>query len=274
MNGVFNFGFCPPCRRTRYTGKVTQSGDQTAVLLNVASGPVGVRPSVLWTGADVPNLNTNWSDRLNWQLPGVPGLADNVVFSPTAAQTASALSTPGGGASSLVPDYMNNIVDTNVTVSSLTFTNVDGSYHNTLIKDGLTLTHDQHVDSGQQLADSGRGARSLSLSSGPTARCRSTIPTARYTVGLGSGSAGAPQGHFGHVCARHLQRHRQPDAGGVGSGMRHPPARPNGTVYLAQTNTIIASLAVRGPKPANQRLRDSLRRWRANGNAAEPASYT
>src|SRR5262249_11474596 len=59
-----------------YVGTIGLSADQLTVVLNLTAGPVGQRSSVLWTGGDVSNLNTNWSDRLNWQLPGTPGIGD------------------------------------------------------------------------------------------------------------------------------------------------------------------------------------------------------
>ena len=184
-SGAFNFD--SPTLPGGYGGNVAQSGDQTAVLLNVTSGPIGVRSGVFWIGADVPNLNTNWSDRLNWQLPGVPGSGETVFFTPTAAQTVSALSTPGGGASALNGDYINNIVDANVTISSLTFTNADGSYHNTLIKDGLALTMTNTLTVGSTSADFGGGATEFVTIAGPNGTLQVNNTNGTLYVGLGSG---------------------------------------------------------------------------------------
>ena len=137
-----NFNFVVGSLPASYAGFISESPDTTSVLLTITNGPVGVRPAVLWNGADVaPNMNTNWSDRLNWQLPGVPTPADNVIFNNTAAVSASVLSTPGGGAAGLSdPENFNNIVDTNFTVSNLSFTNANSTYHNTAIVSGATLT--------------------------------------------------------------------------------------------------------------------------------------
>src|SRR5262249_23172812 len=130
IGGTFNFTVGTlPAATPAYTANVSQSADQTTVLLTLTGGPIGTRPSVSWSGADVPNLNTNWSDRLNWQLPGAPGGVDNVTFNATDAQSSSAVSPTGGGAGALVGANINNIVDANFTISSLTYTNLAGTYH-------------------------------------------------------------------------------------------------------------------------------------------------
>ena len=54
-----------PTATPPYAGNVTQSGDLTAVLLNVTGGPIRLRPTVLWTGGDAAND----------QLVGPPQLA-------------------------------------------------------------------------------------------------------------------------------------------------------------------------------------------------------
>lgn len=62
-----------------------------------------------------------------------------MVFNNTAAQSASALSVPGGGSSALLPENFNNIVDANFTIASLTYTNLCATYHNTAIASGKAL---------------------------------------------------------------------------------------------------------------------------------------
>ncbi len=135
-----NFNFAVGSLPAGYAGSISESPDNTAVLLTVTSGPIGIRPNVIWSGADGLNLNTNWSDRLNWFLPGVPTPVDNLIFNNTAAVSASVLSTLGGGAGALsAPENFNNIVDANFTVSTVTFTNLT-TYHNTEIVSGATLS--------------------------------------------------------------------------------------------------------------------------------------
>lgn len=116
-----------PAASPSFVGSLSLSADQTTILLTLTSGPTSTRASVFWTGSDVPNLNTNWSDRLNWQLPGAPTSVDNVIFGNTA--TVSDAVT------------INNVVDANTTISSLRYTNsTSGQWHVTQIPTGVTLT--------------------------------------------------------------------------------------------------------------------------------------
>src|SRR5262249_54095304 len=140
IDGNFNIGLGTlPAATPPYQGSISENPGQTAVLLTLTAGPIGTRPSVSWTGGDVPNLNTNWSDRLNWQLPGAPTNGDTVLFGNNGSAFSSSLSSLGGGPSALLPDQFNNIVDANFTISSLTYTNMSGVYHNTHVADGKTL---------------------------------------------------------------------------------------------------------------------------------------
>src|SRR6185295_1341824 len=52
----------------------------------------------------------------------------------------SDLSSAGGGATALNPANINNYVDGNFTIASLTYSNNGGSYHNTAITNGAILT--------------------------------------------------------------------------------------------------------------------------------------
>jgi fibronectin-binding autotransporter adhesin len=124
-----------PAATPAYVGTLSLSPDTTAIQLTLTSGPIGTRTSVLWTGADVPNLNTNWSDRLNWQLPGAPTAADNVIFNATAAVSDAVT--------------VDNIVDANTTINTLRFTNsVNGQWHVTEIPGGVTLTVSSNLTVG------------------------------------------------------------------------------------------------------------------------------
>lgn len=52
-----------PSASPSYAGTIAQSGDGNSVLLTLTAGPIGVRPSVTWSGVDaVGNVNTNWSN--------------------------------------------------------------------------------------------------------------------------------------------------------------------------------------------------------------------
>jgi len=108
------------------SGFVSESADNTTVLLTLTNGPVGVRPSVVWVGTDYVSATTNWSDAANWQLPGAPTPLDNVFFND--------LTTVSQGT-------VNNVVDTNFTVTSLTFDQAtSGAWHVTDIPLGVTLS--------------------------------------------------------------------------------------------------------------------------------------
>ena len=68
--GYGNFNFIAGSLPAGWTGTVSESADNTTILLTITSGPVGVRPDVIWGGADLVNFNTNWSDRLELAVAG------------------------------------------------------------------------------------------------------------------------------------------------------------------------------------------------------------
>ena len=80
--------------------------------------------NIQWTGADLINNNTNWSDGVNW-AGTPPGSGDAVFFFDT-----------GGAASAGTVD---NIVDTSTTIASLKYGNTN-NFHTTQINSGQTLT--------------------------------------------------------------------------------------------------------------------------------------
>jgi len=124
-----------PAATPAYAGSVALSGDGTAIELTVTAGPVGTRPAVFWTGADAVSGNTNWSDAANWQTPGVPTAVDNVVFNDTAVV--------------FDPLTIDNKVDANTTISTLSYTNsTSGQWHVTEIPAGITLTVNSNMTVG------------------------------------------------------------------------------------------------------------------------------
>jgi len=126
--GNFNFALGSlPSGSPAYAGSLSRSVDQTTILLTVTAGPVGVRASANWVGINNVTATTNWSDAVNWQLPGAPGIADNVVFGNT-----------GTGPDAVT---VNNEVNGNFTVASLTYSqNGGGAFHVTDIPAGNSLT--------------------------------------------------------------------------------------------------------------------------------------
>lgn len=130
-----------------YAGTIALSGDGNSVLLTLTAGPIGVRPSVIWSGVDaLSDGNTNWSDAQNWQTPGVPAASESVTFNNTAAAGASAFDLSGGvGTGGIVdPAAINNFVDISLTNAALTYAN-GGNFHNTQIAPGKTLTVNGNV---------------------------------------------------------------------------------------------------------------------------------
>jgi len=81
IGGNFNFSAGTlPAATPAYVANVTQSIDQTAVLLTVTAGPVWNAAIGYLERRGCAQPEHNWSDRLNWQLPGAPTAGDNVIF--------------------------------------------------------------------------------------------------------------------------------------------------------------------------------------------------
>jgi autotransporter-associated beta strand protein len=224
-----------PAASPAFAGSVALSGDQLAVRLTLTSGPIGVRPAMFWSGGDAPNLN--WSDGLNWLLPGAPTAADNVVFNNTATASASALTTPGGGSSALDPGNFNNIVDANFSVSSLTYTNLGGTYHNTHLANGRTLTMTNVMTVGAVDAGATTTQEGVTIS-GSTATVTVNNTNANVQVWLGSANVN-------HQATLDLSALDNFSANvsrlTVGaSAVNNAVNRPSGILYLAKTNSISA----------------------------------
>jgi len=219
-------------------GSVALSGDGTAVLLTLTSGPVGLRPNVTWSGVDaLDGLSTNWSDNQNWELPGAPLAVDNVVFNNTAtAVNGSDLSSPGGGASALMPENIDNFVDKNFTVSTLTYTNNGGSYHNTAITNGATLNVTTALTIGG-LDGVSSGQQEFVNFAGAGATLNVTGTNDSVQVWYGDSGAAATQAtldlsaldNFTAIISRLT----------IGAcAVNNAVNRPSGILYLARTNTI------------------------------------
>ncbi|MGO8679024.1 MAG: beta strand repeat-containing protein [Limisphaerales bacterium] len=178
-----------------------------------------------WTGADLAN-SANWSDGLNWSTHAEPGPGNPAVFNNTGSVTS--------------PSKTSNIVDGNITVFELTYANTGGTYQNTSIatNEALTVTlggltvGSAVLDLGNTTGNvtvSGRGG-ALNVTNGsvyvglghsdPSSTAKATLDMS----GLGTFNATVPNFLVG--------------VGAVGPTTVLQPA---GTVYLAQTNTIVAS---------------------------------
>lgn len=105
-------------------------GGQTntaTVTLIVSTNSVALPGVLLWTGL---GENTTWNQGLNWTNitstgSGIPGISNDVVFANNAVV---------GGSNTV-----NSIIDSDLTIQSLTFTNFSG-YHTVQINPGCTLT--------------------------------------------------------------------------------------------------------------------------------------
>lgn len=141
--GQFNFALGSlPAASPSFVGQLSPSADGTTILLTLTAGPVGTRSIVIWNGTNGVSASTNWSDALNWQFPGAPGAADNVVFAGNGVETNDA-------------STVNNVVDTSLSVASLTYNqNGAGVYHITEIPAGVTLNVSGNVTVGNQTGDS------------------------------------------------------------------------------------------------------------------------
>ena len=230
-----------PTASPSYAGSVSVSGNQ--VVLTLTAGPVGVRPYVSWSGADVPNLHTNWSDNANWQTPGVPAAADNVIFNDTAVQGSSAISTPGAGSGALNFPNINNIVDANLTISTLAYTNVGGQYQNTLIASGKVLTITNSSTNGIIFAvgssstDFGSAASEYATISGPNGTLNVNNTNDTFFVGMVTGGSGTELGTLDMSALGSLNASVSSFAvGALGS----TAFGTIGTAYLARTNVITA----------------------------------
>ena len=223
-----------PSASPAYSGSISQSGDQTAVLLTLTAGPIGTRPSVTWSGADaLSNGNTNWSDALNWQTPGVPASTENVTFNAADTAGGTPFNAVGDGGSGIVtPAFINNFVDNNLTNASLTYANGAGTFHNTQIGSGKTLTLNG------SLAVSGAGAGVSILGSGATLKINN--PANSTTINVQNGTAPTlDMSGLDTLIANANQL-------GVGFNSGNPGAAVGGTCYLAKTNVFTSGSGFSG----------------------------
>jgi len=225
-----------------YAGSVSESGDQTTVLLTISSGPVGARPYVLWDGNDSA-ASLNWSDRLNWQSPGVPLATDQVVFGDVDAASGSPFPGVGYGSWGIAnSSAINNIVDGNVTVASLVFTNTEGDYQNTWINNHCTLVT-SNLTVGNISNDFGGSATEVVTIAGTNGTLDVNNPADNVYVGLVSATENAVGSGLAVATL---------DLSGLGTftasvntlavgALSNTSVYPAGVLYLAQTNTITAA---------------------------------
>ncbi|HEV2693309.1 MAG TPA: autotransporter-associated beta strand repeat-containing protein [Verrucomicrobiae bacterium] len=138
--GNFNFALGSlPAGSPAYAGHLSESADNTAILITLTAGPTGVRPPIIWTGVDNVTATTNWSDGSNWQLPGTPTSADSLIFD--SATTVAAATT------------INSFVSSSLTVAGLSYLNTNSQYQVTQIPAGVTLTVSSNFTVGGFVVD-------------------------------------------------------------------------------------------------------------------------
>jgi hypothetical protein len=233
-----------------YVGSISESADDTEVLLTLSSGPIGTRASVVWNATNDVSANTNWSTAINWTLPGEPTPVDNVFFvdNGTAVFSSPFNNGIGTGPSGIAPGNINNYVDTSFTIGSLTYTNVF-EYQNTLIANGdsLNIVSNGSLTVGSGTTDFGGGVTTFATIAGTNSTLDVNNTNGTIFVGEGSATASGQQatldlsglGTFNATVSRLLV--------GVGSSSEGVAlGRLSGVLYLAQTNNITAAVTVGG----------------------------
>lgn len=246
-----------PAASPSYTGSVSVNGNQ--VVLVLTGGPVSTRPYVTWSGADLPNLHTNWSDSFNWQTPGEPIPSDNVIFANGGAVSGTPFSSIGNGIGGITaPANINNLMDTSFTIGTLTYTN-PGTFQNTLMANGtvLDVMSNGSLTIGSGSADFGAGLTNIATIAGATGTLNVNNTNGTMYVGMGDANSSTEQaildmsglGTFNSSVARVLI--------GVGSSSEGISlARESGVVYLAQTNVIVATEGVGGTESSDEGTND------------------
>jgi fibronectin-binding autotransporter adhesin len=208
-------------------GTIAESGDGNSVLLTLTSGPIGVRPSVTWSGVDaLGNVNTNWSDAQNWVTPGVPVAAEPVFFTGTATAGASPFDLSGGVGSSGSVDAanINNIVDASFTNAALNYANGSGTFHNTQIASGKTLTVN-----GSLTVNGGGGTVTI-LGTGAALKVNNPNNTSTFNVENGTAPTLDMSGLDTFTATVNQI--------GIGYDISSSGSEVNGIWYLARTNII------------------------------------
>ncbi|HTR43621.1 MAG TPA: autotransporter-associated beta strand repeat-containing protein [Pseudomonadales bacterium] len=233
-----------------YTGSFSTTPDHSEILLTLTSGPISTRSSVIWNGTNGVSQNINWSTAINWVLPGAPTPADNVDFT---ANGSAAFGSPyndiGQGPGGVTGSgNITSFVDNNFTIGTLTYTNLS-TFQNTMIASGdsLNVISNGSLTVGSGTVDFGGGVTTVATIGGATGTLNVNNTNGTLFIGQGSAATAGQQatldlsglGTFNATVSRVLV--------GVGSGSEGISlGRLSGVLYLAQTNDIIASIAVTG----------------------------
>ena len=195
-----------------------------------------------WTGTGIASLNTNWSDAVNWSSGAEPAAGSAGFFATTASVSSSALSVLGGGPGDILPAKINNIVDGNVTILGLDYANINGTYQNTFIDSGVTLNVGEGgLTVGSPVVDEGNTSGNATIS-GAGGALSIDDPSAIIYVGLGhSNSVSTAEATLDMSGLGTFDADVGSFLVGVGAVGFTSVLQPVGTVYLAQSNSIIVN---------------------------------
>ena len=218
----------------------------------------------------MPNLNTNWSDRLNWQLPGPPAPGDVVLFGNAGTTFAPEVSTPGGGINAFVPDFVNNIVDADFSISSLTYTNTANSYHNTYINSGrkLSITNVLTVGAIDGAPSAQHGFVNIA---GTNAALSVSNSAANMQVWISNSSGSGSQAMLDLSALDTFNATLSRLAVGACT-VNNQVNRPSGVLYLAKTNNISAAFQTTSAESGTTTGNSGIVVADCNGNA-DAASF-
>lgn len=201
-------------------------GVATASVILAVSTLAAAPGTLVWTNGF---SDVNWSSSLNWTNltsggNGPPGVSNDVVFTNLSVAAASGT--------------VDNIVNGNTTINSLTFENTNG-FHTTQIGSGQTLT----------IAGSGGLLVGTETDLGPAASVYTTINGANGMLIVSNSSASVIVRQASATAGSALKAtldlsglgNFQADISRVELGALGNNARPCGILYLARTNSIIAS---------------------------------
>jgi hypothetical protein len=209
--------------------------------IQIWTAPAG--GSAQWHGSA---SNTNWSSPVNWTPTTVPGAQTSVDFETSTAVTSGspfgAIGQGGGGAGILYPANFNSVAAGGFggALASLTYSNISGTWQNTLLANGSTLNLTGAgglvVGNGVSGVDYGNAATEFVTIAGSNATLNVNNPSAAINVEMGTdGGNGSQMATL--------------DLSGLGTLTANisrllvgvPGAnRPGATVYLAATNNIVA----------------------------------
>lgn len=204
------------------------SGTTNTALISliINNGIIASSGMLLWTGGGADN---NWSTPQNWTNVtsgsyGPPGVSNDVIFTNFATVASSNL--------------VNNVVNGDATINSLTFNNTNGFHAAQIVPGGvLTVIGSKGLTAGTE-ADSGAAAVVYDTITGPGGALAFDNTNANFIVREGTATSGGTQratldlsglGHFNATVNQILV--------GVGGSV----VRETGTLELAATNSITAS---------------------------------